>query len=500
MLRLPQRYFRFLFKLTFATLAMLPAAAQTQPTPTPQAHPIATQTLLPSVQPLPVGQVIDDVQCAADSTETYALYLPSGYASAKSWPIIYVFDPEARGKVPVTLYKDAAEKYGFVLAASNDSRNFQGDAASRAARAVWDDTHARLSLDPRRIYTMGFSGGARVATALAVRCEACAVAGVISHGAGYPFPPTEKEHFAYFAFIGDHDFNWPEIMELRLKKEEWPAPYRLRVFSGQHEWAPSAIFAEALEWLELKAMQTGAIPRDPAFIDRRFTRTQKEAEGAAQRNDTIAEFDAYRSLVLDFAGLRDVAQSQAKLSALKDSRELKEAVKKQQGAIDQQRALTQELSSDLAQAAGAGSELQLSLRAAIADGMTGLKFKAAHAKTEDERLILTRAFDQLWVQGIEAGQAELERAKHLDKADFYFSLMSAVTPNEPWPKLLLAETAAAKGDKKRANKDLRDAIKSGLKNPDTIDKDANLQSLRNDPEFQRIVAELKARRASQPVQ
>jgi pimeloyl-ACP methyl ester carboxylesterase len=492
MLRLPHKHLAFFIGLTSIVLAM-PAVAQMQPNVAPQ-----TQSL-PAANPLPVGQVVDAVPCASDSTETYALYLPSAYTSAKPWPIIYTFDPFGHGRTSVNLYKDAAEKYGFILTASNNSRNFQSD-VTRAARALWDDTHARLNLDPRRIYTMGLSGGARVATTLAVECAICAVAGVISHGAGYPFPPSDKEHFAYFAFVGDHDFNWPEIMELRRKKQEWSAPYRLRVFAGDHEWAPPAIFAEALQWLQLKAMQTETIPRNSSFIDEQFVRTQSDAEDSARRKDIVAEFDAYRSLVFDFSGLRDVTQFQVRLNALKNSPELKEAVRKQQNAIDRQQAFTQELSSDISRAADATLDLQASLRTAIVDGMTGLKYKADHARSEDERLISIRAYQALWVQGIEAGQAELGRAKRLDKAEFYFHLISEAAPSEPWPHLLLAETAAVRGDNKRAKKELRDAIKCGLKNPDSIDNDANLQSLRKDPEFQQIVGELRAKRDSQPAQ
>lgn len=491
MLRLPHKRLALFLGLTSIVLAM-PVVAQMQP--------VAPQTQsLPAANPLPVGQVIDAVACASDSTETYALYLPSAYTSAKPWPIIYTFDPSAHGRTSVNLYKDAAEKYGFILTASNNSRNFQSDIL-RAARALWDDTHARLSLDSRRIYTMGLSGGARVATTLAIECANCAIAGVISHGAGYPFPPSDKERFAYFAFVGDHDFNWPEIMELRRKKQEWSAPYRLRVFAGDHEWAPPAIFAQALEWLQLKAMQTETIPRNSSFIDEQFVRTQSDAEDSARRKDIIAEFDAYRSLVFDFSGLRDVTSFQARLNALKNSPELKEAVRKQQNAIDRQRDLTQELASDISRAADATLDLQMSLRTDIVDGMTGLKDKADHAKSEDERLISIRAYQALWVRGIEAGQAELGRPKRLDKAEFYFHLISDVAPSEPWPHLLLAETAALRGDNKRAKKELREAIKCGLKNPDSIGNDANLQSLRKDPEFQQIVGELRAKRNSQPAQ
>jgi hypothetical protein len=71
--------------------------------------PLLAQTVGNQVlPPLPTGQVIDSVTCADDPSETYALYLPSTYTPTKRWPIIYAFDPSARGKVPVKLYKDAA--------------------------------------------------------------------------------------------------------------------------------------------------------------------------------------------------------------------------------------------------------------------------------------------------------------------------------------------------------------------------------------------------------
>ena len=56
--------------------------------------------------------------------------------------------------------------------------------------------------------------------------------------------------------------------------------------------------------------------------------------------------------------------------------------------------------------------------------------------------------------------------------------MRTVTPDQPWPVLLLAESRALRGDKKHALKNLRDAVKRGLKNPDSLRESVNLQTLR----------------------
>src|ERR1044071_7716396 len=116
-------------------------------------------------QMLAAGTVHGSVTVSADPSNSYALYLPSAYSPVKRWPLLLVFDPFARGETGVKLFHDAAEKYGFIVVGSNNSRNFQDP--SDAIRLLWKDVKERYTVDPRRIYTAGLSGGARVASSLA---------------------------------------------------------------------------------------------------------------------------------------------------------------------------------------------------------------------------------------------------------------------------------------------------------------------------------------------
>src|SRR6185369_2366319 len=47
------------------------------------------------------GAIIERVVCRADASQSYALFLPASYTPQKRWPIIYCFDPAARGRVPL---------------------------------------------------------------------------------------------------------------------------------------------------------------------------------------------------------------------------------------------------------------------------------------------------------------------------------------------------------------------------------------------------------------
>lgn len=141
--------------------------------------------------PFPVGTVIPSVNCLDNPKQTYALYLPSNFSKARKWPIIYLFDPLARGQVAVETVRLAAEEFGYITVGSNNSRNGPNGRPVEAADAIWRDTQARFPLDERRRYFAGMSGGARVAAALAVNCDGC-VAGVIANAAGFDTGAVSK--------------------------------------------------------------------------------------------------------------------------------------------------------------------------------------------------------------------------------------------------------------------------------------------------------------------
>ncbi|MGH9495728.1 MAG: hypothetical protein ACRD3B_12070, partial [Candidatus Sulfotelmatobacter sp.] len=280
--------------LSFSRSAVVRVAAIAFAAVVPPA--IAQSEKLPA--PFVPGRIAN-VTCAADSTQSYALYLPAAYAQSKRWPIIYFFDPGGRGAVPVELYKDLAEEYGFIAAGSNNSRNFSSDQLA-SVNAIWQDTHVRFALDEHRIYVSGFSGGARVAGAMALNCAQCQIAGVVAHGAGYPNgEPNTKDHLLYYFAVGDRDFNWPEVMTVRREREDQGLPYRVRVYSGAHQWAPPEVMDDAVQWFLLRAMQAGTLPPDEGLIAQGWQALQARAEDSEKRGDALAQFAAYRSLVSD---------------------------------------------------------------------------------------------------------------------------------------------------------------------------------------------------------
>ena len=262
---------------------------------------------------LPAGQIIDRVACTADLSQSYALFVPAGYTPSRAWPVIFAFDAGGRGRTPVERYQVAAERYGFIVVGSNNSRNGSTEIPKILA-AMTADVAERLAVDPKRVYLAGMSGGARVALQVALASKD--VAGVIASSAGYPDSRTRKTlPFPIFATAGTDDFNH---LEMRQLDRALTTPHHLAIFKGGHVWLSSELALEAVEWMEVQAMKSGLKPRDEGEIDRLL----------AARMASASTFPALRAIVDDFQGLRDVSALATRVATLGRDKSIRAALQK----------------------------------------------------------------------------------------------------------------------------------------------------------------------------
>jgi pimeloyl-ACP methyl ester carboxylesterase len=240
---------------------------------------IALACALLSAEDFPHGQIIDPVKCAADQSQTYALYLPSNYSANRPWKLILAFDPRGQGRQGLEHLQAAAEKYGYIVAGSNNSRNGPPQISLTAAQAMWTDVEKRFSINPKRIYTAGLSGGARIA--MKVAFDSDRISGVIASSAG--FPPGHRRsdlRFVVFGTAGTEDFNY---LEMRQLDQELSSPHRVVIFEGGHSWLPSTLAIQAVEWLELQAAHPGSNEQPKPAADRH--ELEREAQIVAELND-----------------------------------------------------------------------------------------------------------------------------------------------------------------------------------------------------------------------
>lgn len=429
----------------------------------------------PSDQPLPLGSLIEQVICVQHPDQSYALYLPSNYSPARFWPIVYSFDPAARGKIPVELQKAAAERYGYILASSNNSRNGPWKGEAEAAEAMMDDTQARFSIDPHRVYFAGFSGGARLASQLATLCK-CA-AGLFLNGAGFSsgHEPNKDLSFAVFSAVGTLDFNFRELIPLQVKLALAGYPHWLRTFAGPHEWASSETMDEALAWFRVQAIKSKLTPSDNPFIRDQFTKSRARADSFAQRLEVLDAFREYAQIAATYEGLVDLSAVRAKADALNKEKPLKEAIKQEARDFEEQDRLTAGISAALSAPAPSDSP---TTSASAEDQVQSLRDRAEHEKHPQRAVVLKRALSGIFIEAMELGNEALERKNFTISIRAYRSATGA-DPQSAWAWQSLAIAQATAGARRETFTALQHAREL------TTDKARFADWLKHEPAFDR---------------
>jgi dienelactone hydrolase len=422
-----------LLGVVLTALSVQSAAQQSTPPNLPQ-------------QDLQAGVLLPKVSCATPSDQNYALYIPSHYTHEKRWPIVYAFDPGARGSMPVELMKDAAERYGYIVVGSNNSHNGAWKPEADAAQAMFQDTHARLSIDNKRIYFAGFSGGARLASTLAQQCN-CA-AGVLLNGAGFSpsTPPSAGASFSVFAAVGNLDFNYGEVVGLDAALGAIHYSHALRRFDGPHQWAPASAMDEALAWFRLMAMKDGREERDMAFVKTQAAEADKRAKSLEAAGDPYGTWKEYRQAADTFDGLGEAPAFRERAVAMEKEKAVRDAAKREQQDIEEQSRLSADISSGLA-ALRLDSPNRGDTRSQVEQQISQLRARTAHEKNPQELRVAKRALAGIFVEAMETGQERLD-AKDLSHARTYFELAANADPDSVWALSQVAVACAMDGDRK----------------------------------------------------
>src|SRR5579859_1021142 len=232
------------------------------------------------------GRLADPVVCRTDPSQSYALYIPKK-GNVTALPVVFFFDPHGAGSLPLNKYRSLAEAYGFILVGSNNSKNGNDwPTTGQIWDRLYDDVLHRLGIDGHRIYVCGFSGGAKVASYVAIQHPG--IRGVIAGGAALPDGVSADNFpFSFTALAGEGDMNLTDIVATSNDLDKTRTRHRLIVFDGKHEWAPLAVMDQAFAGWRLDAMRDGTAPRDNGFIDGYITRSKGRVAADIQAGHLI---------------------------------------------------------------------------------------------------------------------------------------------------------------------------------------------------------------------
>lgn len=153
-------------------------------------------------------------------TRHYLLHLPAGHDAKTPLPLVLLFHATggtAKGVMNTTGFSKVADQEKFIIAAPQGTYLFTGRNSWNAdldptgvndiefVRDLIREIDAKISIDKKRVYAAGYSGGARISSRLA--CEMSDVIAGIGAVAGLQFPMncTTNRPVAIIAFHGTAD-------------------------------------------------------------------------------------------------------------------------------------------------------------------------------------------------------------------------------------------------------------------------------------------------------
>lgn len=248
--------------------------------------------------------IVKRAEISKPPIENYNIHIPSTLNLAKEVPVVFIFDPHARGGLPVELYRSLADEFGFVILASNKSRNNQIiDEGLEIYHEMKSQVAEKIHIDTSQIYILGFSGGARVAASIAI--QEPQVNAVIGCGAGFPVLRRMPDpNFYYFAMVGYEDFNLGELINNDRSLTRAGFENELVIFDAGHDWPTAEVMREAFLAIQVNSIRNKTKAMDVAIIDKTVDFYENKI---AQYVDEDRFFDASETSQRAASVLKDVA-------------------------------------------------------------------------------------------------------------------------------------------------------------------------------------------------
>ncbi|HEY0030394.1 MAG TPA: hypothetical protein VGC65_06525 [Bacteroidia bacterium] len=442
-----------------------------------------TNDTTPAKENFEKGQVLEKIINLSDASQSYAVYLPSTYSATKSYPVIYIFDAHGAGKLPVSMYKNLAEKYNYILIGSNNSKNgTPWNETVIIANSLFSDVQQRLSINVSRIYAMGFSGGARVANGLCITNGA--ISGAICCGAAAPAANNKdpRSNYTFLGICGKKDFNYIEMRKYDMVELAGRGVKHAFVeFDGKHEWPKEEIMKDAFLWTELSAMRKDPTLKNETFIKEHFDVYTKKIKELQQNKKTIETYNLVRKTINFFDGLADLSEYYKIYNPLKANPEVDTKLKQEEATWKKEEELKQYY-----QEAFKTKSVEW-----WQQDIASLNKKIAAGKKDDETFMYHRLLDYLSLVAYMQTTNAMNQ-QNLPASKIFSAIYLVIDPTNNEAHYLSASIYALEGNTKEAIAGLNKAVDNRFTDISRVQSDTTFSSLSTTEEFKEVLKRINA--------
>jgi len=263
--------------------------------------------------------------------------------------------------------------------------------------------------------------------------------------------------------------------------------HRILVFDGGHQWPAETYCTEAVEWMEVQAIKLGLKQKDQRLINRLFNKTKGMAQQFEAQKNLFFSITAYEAAVQLYEGLVDVAPLKEKIRFLKNSREYKHFLKNEKKRSRKEAEFIQ-LFGQVAAMVGQTSSVDMP---GIETILRDLKIRYLLREAEKEDNIYDRGLARRLILGLRTnsfrlGSSYMQKGDSL-RAGIFFEVLDRLGPTHPSVLYNLACFYSKGKHRKKALHYLNKAIEQGFDKREFIEKDADLDFIRDEPEYKRLI-------------
>jgi predicted esterase len=443
------------------------------------------------------GRVFQRLASRADTTQRYALYLPASYSRDRQWPVLFLLDPRGRALIPMQRFRPAAEQLGYIVISSYNTLSDGPPQPNYVAmNAMLADVQTALSVDPRRLYLVGFSGTTRFAWQISTHELVGSIAGIIGAGAAVPGSRAwirtniGKSAPVLYGTIGTLDANFEEVRQLDEELDAVGTPHHVERFDGGHEWPPAEVSTRAVEWLQLAAFHRNLAPRNQPWVDSLYSAWLARVARTDSSGDAWAALRQYRQLHTDFAGLTDVSRADARVTALANDSRAKRGASAELAASQRDLRAMGDLVSFASEFVQAASPPSLDEARRRLD-LDQLRKDAGRIDDTTAALAARRGLERIFTHMSFYQPRELFDQKKYAHAAATLRIARYIKPDDGFTCFSLARALAQTGDKSGALQALECAAASTLLTAVAVEGDSLLAPLRGEARYQAVVRQLK---------
>lgn len=272
------------------------------------------------------GAIIDDIKVADTIAETFAVYLPKAFEMEKKWPVLFVYDTNGRGKQVISMFREAAEEQGYILAASNNiSDTLSLSKNVLISSRMFQTLFAMVPIQRNRVYTGGYAESARLATLMPTFIKQ--VKGVISCGSSVANSEvlSSSNPFHFVGVVGVEDYNYLSMLGTEKVLNKLKFPNNLLIFQGGQEWPSTKYLSKAMELMTLASMANNELEKEETFIDKSYRNSLGEISSLITANRPLLAYNSLKEMSESYRLLRNVDSLKTSSKTLRKTKQFRSA-------------------------------------------------------------------------------------------------------------------------------------------------------------------------------